>query len=409
MSFLHFLHKVVKSISRMRFSMRRLGLVIFLSLIFLVFGCAQDETNKLPPSLKANPEDVAAANTAVSQSRQNAVTVAAQKASPGVVTVVTTAVIETTWNPFFNDPFFQQWGGGGGFFPGPKMEQKVSMSGSGFVFDPSGYIMTAEHVVHGARDVYVILADGTKLPAKIVGSDFAQDIAVLKVDKSGLTAIPLGTSSDLMVGEWVLAMGSPFWGAVKEPQPTITVGVVSAVGRSFHSNDGQSLRAYTNLIQTDAAINLGNSGGPLVNVLGQVIGVNTAIISPQTGNVGIAFAIGIDEAKVAAARIISDEGKRMATLGVYLIPIDSEMKDALKLGDTKGLYIADLEKDGVAAKVGIMRGDVLVSVAGRKMEQVDNYRKAMLELAPGSEVEVTIWRRGNEISGKLKLEEQTHE
>ncbi len=389
--------------------MKRLSLVIFLSFVFLIFGCAQDEAHKLPPSLKANPDEIAAANASVSQSRQNAVVTAAHQASPGVVTVVTTAVIETTWNPFFNDPFFQQWGGGGGFYGGPKMEQKVRMSGSGFVFDPSGYIMTAEHVVHGARDVYVILADGEKLPAKIVGADFAQDIAVLKVEKSGLTAIPLGTSSDLMVGEWVLAMGSPFWGAVKEPQPTITVGVVSAVGRSFHSQDGQSLRAYSNLIQTDAAINVGNSGGPLINVLGQVIGVNTAIISPQTGNVGLAFAVGMDEARAAAARIISDEGKRKSSLGVYLIPIDEEMTEALKLGDAKGLYIADLEKDGVAAKVGIMRGDVLLSVAGRKMEQVDDYRRAMLELASGNEVEVSIWRRGEKISGKIKLEEQTHE
>lgn len=383
--------------------MKKTQFIVAGLLVMLCWGCAQSKENKLPPSLQEQPVTTAVANANIDSSRQNAIVTATRKASPGVVTVVATMTMQTTYNPFFDDPFFRDWSDMFGGFPGQTMERKVKGSGSGFIFDPNGYIMTAEHVVHGAQSISVILPTGKQYPATLVGSDFAHDIAVLKIDDTNLPSMEMGSSTDLMVGEWAIAIGSPFWGAVKEPTPTITVGVVSAIGRSFRRSGQGGFRVYENLIQTDAAINPGNSGGPLVNSLGQVIGVNTAIITPSGGNVGIGFAVGIDQAKDSARKIINGSGLTKSTLGVYLIALTPEVQEETGLKGINGLLVADVDGKGAAAKSGIRSGDVIVNLDGKDMKSIEDYDNAMRDLVPGKEVSLTINRAGREMKGKVTL------
>ena len=226
--------------------------------------------------------------------RHNAITKAVAKASPGVVGINVTAIEEYT-DPFFrffeDDPFFR-------YFFGDRFKYRVPVRslGSGFIISPDGYIVTNDHVVGNAKEIVVTLSTGEKYKARLVGRDPVSDIAVLKIDaKKNLPYLTLGNSDDVIIGEWAIAMGNPFGLFELGNKPTVTVGVISAVKMNLHSVEG---RVYRDMIQTDAAINSGNSGGPLLNALGEVIGINTVIYTPNQGNVGVGFAIPINRAKL---------------------------------------------------------------------------------------------------------------
>ena len=257
-------------------------------------------------------------------------------------------------------------------------------SGSGFIFTPDGFILTNSHVVHGADMIGVTLADGRSYPAKLVGEDPETDLAVLDIDAPNLASVRFGDSSAIQVGQLVIAIGNPYGF-----QYTVTAGVVSNLARSFRSRTG---RLIDNIIQTDAALNPGNSGGPLLNSRGEVIGVNTAIIS---GAQGICFAIPGNNAQFIAARLMRDGHVRRSYIGVggQNVPLHRRVVRFFNLAVETGVMVVNLEPDSPAAKAGIMDGDVVVEADGRPIPDIDALQKLMTDERVGVTFKVVVIRR----------------
>ncbi|MBN2201758.1 trypsin-like peptidase domain-containing protein, partial [bacterium] len=276
-------------------------ILIFLTVSALaLFACGRKSgPQALPPALPSAAGQAAYAQTrsdisdAVSQSRRNAITRAVADVSPAVVGINVTQIQRIVSSPF-DDPFFRM------FFEPREMTERVQGLGSGFLISQDGYILTNEHVVHDASEIIVTTTDGKQFAARRVGSDFLFDVALLKIEGTRFPFIPLGDSRDILIGEWVIALGNPFGLFNVNSKPTVTVGVVSAIGMSFKGELRVAGRSYGDMIQTDAAINGGNSGGPLVNSLGECIGINAFIISGsnyEKTSIGIGFAIPIHRVK----------------------------------------------------------------------------------------------------------------
>ncbi len=288
---------------------------------------------------------------------------------------------------FFND-FFNQPPGGGGDSP-----RRVQSLGSGFVIDESGVIVTNNHVIEGADEITVNLNDGTKLTATLIGTDKKTDIAVLKVEpESPLRALPFGNSEVLRVGDWVMAIGNPFGLG-----GTVTVGIVSARNRDIKSGP------YDNFIQTDASINRGNSGGPLFNMDGEVIGINTAIISPTGGSIGIGFAIPATTARNVIAQLREFGETRRGWLGVRIQEVTDEVAEGLSMDDAKGALVAGVTDEGPAALGGIVAGDVILKFDGRDVDAMHELPRMVADEPIGKEVEVVILRDGEERTVKIEL------
>ncbi|HEY7544106.1 MAG TPA: trypsin-like peptidase domain-containing protein [Blastocatellia bacterium] len=256
-------------------------------------------------------------------------------------------------------------------------------SGSGFVFTPDGFILTNSHVVHRATEVEVTLADGIRHRAEIVGDDPDTDLAVVRVNAPNLTAAPLGDSSALRVGQLAIAIGNPYGF-----QCTVTAGVVSALGRSLRSRSG---RLIDSIIQTDAALNPGNSGGPLINSRGEVIGVNTAVIFPAQG---ICFAIAVNTAKWVAARLIRDGRVRRSYIGIGAQNVDlsRQMVRLNNLAAESGVLVLSVEENSPASRAGIVTGDVIVSFAEKAISSVDDLHRLLTDEKVGASVPVMIIR-----------------
>jgi len=323
----------------------------------------------------------------------------AKIASPAVVTINSSQTVKQRTHPFMNDPFFRQ------FFDLPEESQERVMRGlgSGVIVNPNGYILTNNHVVSDADEVTVTI-NRNEYEAKIIGKDPSSDLAVIKIDKTGLPTINLGNSQQLEVGEWVLAIGNPF---VDELQNTVTAGIVSAKGRSLSGLGGAGRLTYQDFIQTDAAINPGNSGGALVNLRGELVGINTAIVG-QT-NVGIGFAVPIDLAKNVMEQLISKGKVTRGWLGVYIQTIDEDMAKAMGLNKVSGALVQRVVDDGPAAKAGLQKDDIIlrvkdVEIAGS--EQLTNY---VAGLPPGAMVDMVIWRDNKEKTLSVKLGERPTE
>lgn len=278
----------------------------------------------------------------------------------------------------------------------PQREFRQRGLGSGFVLTEDGYIVTNNHVVEKATDIDVILEDGDKYDAKVIGKDPKTDVALLKINpKHKLPAVSLGDSEKLEIGDWVIAVGNPFGLG-----HTVTVGIVSAKGRSL------GLGAYDDFIQTDAAINPGNSGGPLFNLQGQVVGVNTAIIA---GGQGIGFAIPIDLAKNIINQL-KDTGKVVrGWLGVLVQQITPEIAEGLKLPEPKGALVSDVTPGGPAEKAGIQRQDIITEFNGQSIDEMQELPKLVAATQPGTEVKLTYLRSGKERTARLKVAEQPEE
>jgi len=257
-------------------------------------------------------------------------------------------------------------------------------SGSGFIFTPDGFILTNSHVVHRADRIEVTLSDGRRYPARVVGDDPDTDLAVIRIDAPKLPAAQLGDSNKIRVGQLVIAVGNPYGF-----QCTVTAGVVSAMGRSLRSNTG---RLIDDVIQTDAALNPGNSGGPLVNSRGEVIGVNTAIILPAQG---ICFATAINTAKFVAVRLMRDGRVRRSYLGVggQNVPISRALARHLSLATASGVLVLSVEKDSPAEKAGLREGDVIVAMDGTAIQGVDDLHACLTDQKIGAESELTVIRR----------------
>jgi len=269
-------------------------------------------------------------------------------------------------------------------------------SGSGFVFTPDGFILTNSHVVHGANRLTVAMSDGRRFEAALVGDDPASDVAVMRISAGKLAAAPLGDSEKIRVGQVAIAIGNPFGF-----QYSVTAGVVSALGRSLRSESG---RLIDNVIQTDAALNPGNSGGPLVNSSGEVIGVNTAVILPAQG---LCFAVGINTAKFVAARLIKDGKIRRAYLGLggQNVAIPRLIVRAQQLQSETGVLVISVEKQSPAERAGLTQGDVIVTLDGALVRSVDNLHKLLTEARIGSRCELTLLRQSQKISLPVVAEE----
>jgi serine protease Do len=291
--------------------------------------------------------------------------------------------------------FFRRFGGGHGmrqFHPG-----RVKVAGSGFIVDPSGYVVTNNHVVKNGKDIKVTLQDGTSLSAKVVGSDPIGDLAVLKVDAGhSLPSVQFGDSSRTRVGDWVLSVGNPFGLG-----GTVTAGIVSANGRDVPTEEHS---AYVDYLQIDAPINQGNSGGPTFNEEGKVIGINTAIYSPSGGSVGIGFAIPSNIAKPIVEQLEKSGSVTRGWLGVQMQPITPDMEDALGLTSTNGVVVADVVHDGPAAKAGLKSGDVIVAYNDQPIKNTHDLASAVGNTKPGNTVPTKILRDGKEQTIKVAID-----
>lgn len=332
----------------------------------------------------------------------------AEKASPAVVGVKSerTVTREYRQSPF-GDPYSDPFGDDlYEFFFGPRRRQQRqqprryqeprSAQGSGFIISADGYILTNNHVVDGAEKIEIELTDGRKFTAKVIGTDEDSDVAVVKIDAQNLNYLELADSDTLEVGEWVLAIGNPLG-----LSHTVTAGIVSAKGRS-----GFGLAVLENFIQTDAAINFGNSGGPLINLDGKVVGINSAIAG-STGNIGIGFAIPINMAKYVYDQLIKSGTVERGLLGVLPQTLDADNAEAFGLKSTKGVLIPDVEPGSAAEKAGLTYNDVILEVNGEPVESADALRNRIGMLKPGTEVELTIWRDGKRQKVKLELGKKT--
>src|SRR5271169_6499244 len=273
--------------------------------------------------------------------------------------------------------------------------------GSGFVFTPDGLILTNSHVVHDARRIEVTLADGRRMPASAIGDDPASDLAVIRIDEArvdepGLTAAALGDSQQLRVGQLVVALGSPYGF-----QSTVTAGVVSALGRSLRSYSG---RLIDDVIQTDAALNPGNSGGPLVDSTGRVVGVNTATILPAQG---ICFAIGINTAKFVASRLLRDGRLRRSFIGVsaQTVPVHRRVVRFYDLPKEMGAMVVGVEENSPAKRAGLREGDVIVALEGQSVAGVDDLHRLLTDLRVGVSCSLTVLRHTEKLELKVVPEE----
>jgi serine protease Do len=316
---------------------------------------------------------------------------------PAVVTITTT-LKATNANANADDEgtpdqqfrkFFEQQG-----IPVPGQRQQQHSNGehamalgSGFIVKPDGVIVTNNHVIENATDIKVTLDDGTELPAKLLGADPKSDLAVLKIDaKQALPTIAWGDSSNLKLGDQILAIGNPFGIGT-----TVTAGIVSARGRDLHSGP------YDDFIQIDAPINHGNSGGPLVDKDGNVVGINTAIYSPNGGSVGVGFAIPSDEAKAVVAKLEKNGSIDHGYLGVEIQPVTKDVADAIGLTNAQGALVNSVTDDSAAAKAGLKSGDIVLKVGENDVKTPKDLSRFVADLAPRDKETITVWRNGEDV------------
>jgi serine protease Do len=332
----------------------------------------------------------------------------AQKASPAVVGLKAEKTLTGEYSiqewpygePFspFGDDFFNY------FFrrsprqeTTPRREYRIPQTaqGSGFIITADGYILTNNHMVGGAEKVEIELADGRKFNAEVKGTDPESDVAVIKIDAKDLPYLELADSDTLEVGEWVLAIGNPFG-----LSHTVTAGIVSAKGRS-----DVGLATYEDFIQTDAAINFGNSGGPLLNLNGKVVGISTAILG-TTGNIGIGFAIPINMAKAVYPQLMKGNAIERGFLGLLPQSLTSSMAEQLGLKDTKGVIISEVTEGSPADKAGLKHNDVIIEFNGKPVESDSEFRRNVAILKPGTNVEIVVWRDGKRVTLTAKLDKR---
>jgi Do/DeqQ family serine protease len=300
---------------------------------------------------------------------------------PGVVNVSTVTEIALDAHPLLRDPFFRRFFG----LPGQQQEQESHSLGSGVIVDAKrGIVVTNHHVVQDADQIHVTLHDGRRLDARLIGSDTETDIAVLQVDGKDLTAVPLADSDALRVGDFVVAIGSPFGLA-----QTVTSGIVSALGRT-----GLGIEGYESFIQTDASINPGNSGGPLVNLRGELVGINTAILAPGGGNVGIGFAIPTNMARSVVDQILEHGSVRRGLFGAAAQDLTPDLSAALGVDVPRGAIISSVEPGSAAERSGLRPGDIVTAVDGRGIGSAAELRNRIGLVRAGEHVKLELLRDG---------------
>jgi len=310
------------------------------------------------------------------------------RAAPAVVNIFTSGAVKQR-HPFAEDPIFRR------FFSDMLDEPRRAASlGSGVIVAPKGYVLTNNHVIEGMDEIEVLLADGkTRLKARVIGSDPETDLAVLKVDREDLPAITFGNADSVRTGDVVLAIGNPF--GVGQ---TVTMGIVSAVGRR-----GLNLNTYENFIQTDASINPGNSGGALVDVGGNLIGINTAIFSRTGGSLGIGFATPVSTARTVMEQIVAQGSVTRGYIGVHAQEVTPELAESFKLTKMTGVLITGVEPNGPAEKAGVKPGDMLLAVNAKPTPDSGAMLDAVAELKPGSNATLTLRRDRKELELQVSV------
>lgn len=381
---------------------KSLALFFFLT---LNFSCSANEKEKDTPKdvkkiyTEAQNSNTREINYQISNSRQNAITKAVELAVPAIVGINVIQTYDIAPSYFWDDPLFRF------FFGDVPQRYEVKGLGSGFIISPDGYILTNHHVAGTASKIIVTTTEGKKYDAELIGSDKISDIALLKINAKNLPYLKLGNSDDVLLGEWVIAMGNPFGLFDLNSKPTITVGVVSNKGVNFVNQNS----VYKDMIQTDAAISSGNSGGPLLNSLGEVIGVNTVIYSTATsssgaGSIGIGWAIPINRVKKVIDKIIfHQKNVRGANLGLEVIEANSRQAAFYAVNYDEGLLVVKIVRRSLADLAGFEPGDIILEINGTKVNTVRDFQLLVYDTFIDDTLTFCVIRNDNPIEIKIKV------
>ena len=376
--------------------MRKNNLILLLAIIIIAFLLYEryyekrassqvlDQLREVPTEIDESSEFKKSVTDKINHSRQNAITTAVEMIQPAVVSVnvIKTRIVRRRTSFFF------------GFYD--EIPYNIKGIGSGVIFNKDGYILTNSHVVEDATEIKVILTDNRQFDGKIVGIDSVHDIAVIKVNGENLPFARLGRSAELIIGEWAIAVGNPYGFLIKDSKPSVSVGVISAVNRDFAENEQGKI--YRRMIQTDAAINQGNSGGPLVNIYGEVIGINTFIFSESGGNIGIGFSIPIDRVKKIAEELIEYGKVRDIWFGFKVQEINPMLASHLGLESLDGVLINYVQKSSPSQKAGLQKMDIITEINGNRINNTEDAEMAVSDISVGDKMKLKIIRDKKKMS-----------
>ncbi len=396
-----------------------IGLAQLLALVSLaapLSSCSHNKSADLKgQQLYTNSSEVRSVrdslNDKVTTSRHNGITQAVAKANGAVVGINVTETREQRYyDPFEqmmqNDPFFRQFFGNRGMSNGYVQRYQVKELGSGFIISPDGYILTNDHVAGNASKIIITMTDGKQYDAKLINTDPIADVALLKIDASNLPFLKFGNSDDLEVGEWAIALGNPFGLFEKNNKPTVTVGVISNTGVNLGYQDGKNFR---DMIQTDAAISSGNSGGPLLNVNGEVIGMNATIFSTAqsgmgAGSIGLGFAIPANKIKGIIDNLkAGKKDQHNLALGFVGQTLDDEIRDQYGISASSGVLIVGVNRGSAAEQAGIQAGDVITSVNGESVKSEEDLQGIIADHKVGDILSFNLQRGDNSGTLRMKL------
>ncbi|NQV17626.1 MAG: trypsin-like peptidase domain-containing protein [Armatimonadetes bacterium] len=334
----------------------------------------EEDNDKLEKRIQDNEE--------IAIARHNVITKAVELIQPAVVSVnvTKTKYVRRRLSHFF------------GFYD--NIPYDIESIGSGVIFNKDGYIITNAHVVEGATEIKIILTDGRQIEGKLVGIDSVHDIAVVKISGKELPWAKLGNSSELIIGEWAIAVGNPYGFLIKDSKPSVSVGVISAVNRDFAENRDKKI--YRRMIQTDAAINQGNSGGPLVNIYGEVIGINTFIFSESGGNIGIGFSIPINRVKKSAEELIKYGKIRKIWLDFEVQELNPMLASYLNLKDQDGILVTKVDVNSPVGKAGLKKGDIIKRINSNIISNFEDAQLAVSDIGVGEKIKFHILRDNKE-------------